>query len=250
VRLWCQKLARLLRLNRPPTEVVVSLGTDCTPALVARELGLRQASFPFDWLETPLDSAIELMLCRFDGFLDPSQLQVIRISSEDWYKPIEETAYLFQTRWKLAHHHETISGNTVDPVEIEKYRRRCQRLMELVDSGRKITFLRMKKYELQYDYEKWNAGNSEALKQFKQEEHARSEQLDVDDLEALVEDLEQMSGHAGQFRVLYVCSDRQIPESRSGKVSVYSHPVGHSSDTEKWSFEACRAALKCYFSLR
>lgn len=55
--------------RRPRYEYVVSLGSFCGPALELRRYGLREASYPFDWVVINVEALVQVLERRFTGFL-------------------------------------------------------------------------------------------------------------------------------------------------------------------------------------
>lgn len=61
-KMECEKISK--------TDNIISLGHFCSPALELRDLGIRKASYPFDWLVTPdTEVVIKLIENGFEGFL-------------------------------------------------------------------------------------------------------------------------------------------------------------------------------------
>ena len=53
---------------------IISLGHFCAVASELDKLGFREASLPFDWIISPLDSVIDLINNNFEDFLNPDLL--------------------------------------------------------------------------------------------------------------------------------------------------------------------------------
>lgn len=112
----------------------VSLGSFCEPAGRMKELGLREMSFPFDWLVSKSqDKLIQIFNEDFELFLDPRYL----IRHE------EGTGFLRHTEYDLVFFHEGDPplSDQLEALKI-KYSRRIERFRNLNSYPGKVVFLR------------------------------------------------------------------------------------------------------------
>lgn len=110
----------------------ISLGEFCTPAIVVEELGLRTASYPFDWLYSTLkenvsmvsemihSKSIETVLKKYSTFLErqPNDLDRNEYHFAFPHGPVANTQEFNDTA-----------------------RRRIQRLYDIIHSTEEITFI-------------------------------------------------------------------------------------------------------------
>lgn len=61
------------RRQREPFRHALSIGTSCYPAWLLKELGLRRASYPFDWIFSHPAMVADMLEDRFARFLDPAE---------------------------------------------------------------------------------------------------------------------------------------------------------------------------------
>ena len=66
------KLVTNRRAQLEPFNHVISLGSNCYTAWLIAALGLRRASYPFDWIFSTPDMVIDMIEDRFVHFLDPT----------------------------------------------------------------------------------------------------------------------------------------------------------------------------------
>ena len=48
----------------------IPIGSDCSPAKILKEKGLRILAFPFDWVICPIYSIYKLLSNSFENFMD------------------------------------------------------------------------------------------------------------------------------------------------------------------------------------
>jgi len=126
---------------KPDNEkIYVSLGNNCDFALYLREVGKRKLAYPFDWLETSISMLPDLFFNRFKDFLK----NVKTNERKTYYKP-SYTPYFFDTKYKTFHWHDP---SECDKKTREKYKRRCNRLIELMTTtDNEIIFVRIKSFQ-------------------------------------------------------------------------------------------------------
>lgn len=226
----------------------ISIGADCTPALTLRELGIREASFPFDWVTTPLESVIALFRSDFQSFLDLEEIEILEIASDEWYKPNHEPNYAYNRKCGIAYHHDQMSEGVLQPDFVAKYRRRIERMYRLFRSGAHIRMVRLKKYELQFDYASWKAGRNQRFKDARVREARRPEAEDVRMLNELGALLQSKFGtHGTRFDFVYICSGASFRVGTDGKVIIFEMPLKKAKRVEEWSQWACRKAIRSLY---
>lgn len=119
----------------------VSLGANCHPACRSRDLGLRQAAFPLDWIASVDDSAVAELIDR--DFEDFTSEKYLRIGPQG---NIVHTLYHFEfynDHENAALYNEDYSLCMGGLAAIrEKYGRRIDRLRKLEEFPGKVVFIR------------------------------------------------------------------------------------------------------------
>jgi len=137
--------------------VFVSLGKDCEPALMLKDLGLRSEAYPFDWNNTTQFAGIcNMIKDNFKDFLNPLFLKHNG-------RTILHTHYTIEFRhdfpslipggntgvvdWDVSqepYKSGLIVKNFLDflPIITEKYTRRINRFMKLLNSTKNVIFIR------------------------------------------------------------------------------------------------------------
>ena len=226
----------------------ISIGANCTPALTLRELGIREASFPFDWVTTPLESVIALFRSDFQSFMDLEEIEILEIASDEWYKPNHAPRYAYNRKCGIAYHHELTLEGVLHPDFVAKYRRRIERMYRLFRSGTHIRMVRLKKYEFQYEYTSWNPGRNQRFKDAKVLEAQRPEAEDVRMLNDLGALLQRKFGTNGtRFDFVYICSGPRFRVGADGKVIIFEMPLKKAKKVEEWSQWACRKAFRSLY---
>jgi len=123
----------------------VSIGSECTMARILRTMEKRDVAYPFDWLETEISTLPLLFKNKFSDFLNKENIKVMY--KKNWYKkstesqkPNEEIPYFMDTKYITFHHHDGIFDNEV----YDKYKRRCDRLVNLLETRKNIILFRYK----------------------------------------------------------------------------------------------------------
>ena len=132
--------------------VVISIGGDCTIASVLREMGLRRAAYPFDWMfSIDFNSVLKSVEDDFQKFLDPDTLKV----GKD--KRVIENIYgiNFVHDFPTIHHSAAVSDsethewaeirsdwrNFIVPIR-EKYQRRIERFKAALSGSDHVFLIR------------------------------------------------------------------------------------------------------------
>lgn len=101
---------------------VISVGMGCGPASMLKHYYLRDASYPFDWLTTPIDSLIEQLESDFSHFL---------LSSDTLSRRVNNARYIFDSASGISLQHDFTPNGSLEielPSVREKYLRRYNRL--------------------------------------------------------------------------------------------------------------------------
>ncbi len=112
--------------------LVVSLGCNCGVAGSLRQMGLREAAYPFDWIHSlDLVKLVEILNDDFSLFFDPRFLQK------------GHGGILYHNYYHLAFCHEGEWNESRMEAFQEKYRRRVERFQEIKHCKEKVYFIRM-----------------------------------------------------------------------------------------------------------
>lgn len=115
---------------------VISLGKDCQAAFQLRNYGLRKEAYPFDWLVTPIDGLGLFLGTHGAHFLDPDKLVYLNASGP--YFHVWDSQFNF-----LIYHDFQTPDYMSDYEEVKvKYERRIARLFKLMNSNKRVLFVR------------------------------------------------------------------------------------------------------------
>lgn len=123
--------------------VYVSLGSTCSIAYNLRELNLRDNAYPFDWIRIlNLNNVSNLLENNFDGFLDVNNYNFIKYS-EDFMINDNYGTYIYDNGYCKFYHEfdKPLEECDIDSF-IDKYKRRINRLYDLLNSDEEIIFIR------------------------------------------------------------------------------------------------------------
>jgi hypothetical protein len=115
---------------------IIPIGEDCSVALLLKELEIRKASYPFDWITCSFSSAINLINNNFEDFINPMYL--VRDKRETHQHVFHNILY------NIGFFHDF---NQMDELEEQctavkqKYDRRIERFYENLRNG--CTLLRL-----------------------------------------------------------------------------------------------------------
>lgn len=116
-------------------DFVFSMGQACTCSMTLRHAGLQFASFPLDWVSGgSLASRTALVASRFAGWLEKEDFTYHGVN------PKNGLGVFINRRTGFRHPHDFPAG----PIEQaygevrEKYRRRIERLYQMLDSSRRV----------------------------------------------------------------------------------------------------------------
>ncbi len=143
--------------NNNSSPIFVSLGRDCEPALILRTLNLRSEAYPFDWNNTTQFSGIcDMIKNNFENFLNPLFLKhngstVLHTHYTIEFRhdfpsltPSGDTGIVdLDASWQ-PYYGGLVVNNFLDflPIITEKYTRRINRFIELLNSTKNIVFIR------------------------------------------------------------------------------------------------------------
>lgn len=122
---------------------IISLGHFCAVASELDKLGFREASLPFDWIISPLDSVIDLINNNFEDFLNPDLL----------YRDSKRPYIVLNKRYNIAFYHdfkESIPIEEQVSYVQKKYDRRISRFYEYINE--KTLFVRYIETKQEYEY--------------------------------------------------------------------------------------------------
>ena len=131
-----------------PFDLCISLGNYCLPAMILDILNLREYSFPFDWLSSvDLDTNIDWILNDFDGFLSYADLVFPKdINCKDEHIRVHN----IKTGISFVHDFTEDSLSEFHTIE-EKYKRRCNRLLQSC-ANKRILFLYVESNPDKFNY--------------------------------------------------------------------------------------------------
>ena len=128
-------------------QYVIPLGYNCTPTNSIRDGKFRFASYPFDWNYTSMEKIVECFTNEFKTFFLKENFKRAR-----WYtgKPAYETSinsHLENEKAKIIYVHdgsykELMNNDNIYLKNKVKYTRRIDRLLDAMNSGKKILFIR------------------------------------------------------------------------------------------------------------
>ena len=109
---------------------VISLGFFCSTASEIERIGLRNASYPFDWVISEFDLVLNLIENNFSDFLEEDLLIKDKNS-----KPLEKTYVVKNVKNNIRFFHDFFIGETISKqisVVKEKYNRRIKRFYKSI----------------------------------------------------------------------------------------------------------------------
>ena len=120
-----------------PFDLCISLGNYCLPAMILDILNLRKYSFPFDWLSSvDLDKNLDWIINDFDGFLSYPDLVFPKdINCKDEHIRVQN----IKTGISFVHDFTEDSLSEFHSIT-EKYKRRCNRLLQSC-ANKRVLFL-------------------------------------------------------------------------------------------------------------
>lgn len=136
-------------------DLIFGLGPACSCSQAIRRAGLQLLSFPFDWIgptygqpgwDDDLRRRTDLLCSEFKDWLRPEDFSFHgpHTNGKDKY---------FNNRLGLIFLHDVPAGapfRDYFPTLVEKYRRRCARLLELIRRSKRILIVRVERPDLSY----------------------------------------------------------------------------------------------------
>lgn len=128
---------------------VVSLGYNCQVTWQLEANGMRKVAYPLDWVVTPYESLLYFISQRGAGFLNQNQLSVIGPYSGD-----ESRLHVIDSVYGIETYHDFLSLPPLSNyAEIKaKYDRRIERLFALLNSKKRVLFVREGSTRTQIEY--------------------------------------------------------------------------------------------------
>jgi hypothetical protein len=144
----------LLNINYllPNAPIYISLGSSCGPAMMLRDLGLRDKAYPFDWIVSPYESILESINDDFTKFF--SSLNINPIYNEgvtnyygfyfphDWPTIKKPNIYDIKSSDFVKKGIIHANWNEATPIVQERYSRRIKRFTNACLGQNKIFFIR------------------------------------------------------------------------------------------------------------
>ncbi len=123
-----------------PINHVISLGTNCYPALTIKGLGLKRASYPFDWIFSSPAMIVDALRDNFARFLDPKQHRATPI--ERRRTPKTEQADHLHYRDRFGVETMFMHRDITEPVHKAYYHRTVERFRAVMMSDQtKLLFM-------------------------------------------------------------------------------------------------------------
>ncbi len=139
-----------LLLGDPPRYEIIPLGVNCSISHYLRSKGLRNRAFLFDWSITPMQSAIELLRNDFNGFMSDDNLVYLppanrKLFNEDGEEVEVENDIITPVickKYAMLFPHDFSGNGRDDFFAVQtKYRRRINRIRELLNSQTHLIFV-------------------------------------------------------------------------------------------------------------
>lgn len=129
-------MGRVIRIvQKRVYDVVVGLGSCCQTAYQLYRLGFRGVAYPFDWLVLSFNGLYKILENRFLGFLGREDLELRRdkyiLDKRYGVKLLHDFKYKKDFVWLEDYQ-----------VHYDKYWRRINRFLELMQSGKQVLFVR------------------------------------------------------------------------------------------------------------
>jgi hypothetical protein len=141
----------------------ISIGPYCSTADILKTNNLRKEAYPFDYIFSSLEMVKHCIKDKFNIFLDKKYYKYGNCNNSTkhtFYCTFLDTPLLLQHHIKhgystdykvsngnLFNHHNLIEDNS----NYEKFKRRCNRLLSLIESNEKIVFVYYNCYTNDYD---------------------------------------------------------------------------------------------------
>ena len=133
----------------------ISIGGGCYPAGAMRDLEVRKAAYPFDWMFSKFESVIQAFEDDFNHFLDPDSLylgnpddRIIDYYGLEYVHDFPTTQNNAALEEGQTHDQKKIRSdwkNFITPIR-EKYFRRIERLKYCLSGTEEVVFFRLNRY--------------------------------------------------------------------------------------------------------
>jgi hypothetical protein len=122
----------------PENHVCISLGANCISASIIRDLKLNDMAFPLNWVITPSKSLLNLFINDFRNYFEKANL-ILGGPGAPSFIGVFDSLYDIHSRHDFKEGVDFLSQ--YDDIK-KKYDRRVERLYKLMNSDKKIYFLR------------------------------------------------------------------------------------------------------------
>lgn len=127
---------------------VVSLGTACQAAWQLEANGMRQLAYPFDWVVTPFHALKAFLENKGENFLDKDKLVIAEVLNGS-----PSMLRVVDTTYDMHFIHDFLAPDMPNYAEVKaKYDRRVKRFFKLLETDKKILFIRVNilRHEAEY----------------------------------------------------------------------------------------------------
>lgn len=127
------------RAKTPVYDEAVSLGFDCQVAWQLEANNMRKFAYPFDWVHTHFDSLINFIVNKGANFLDADKIAVIGPYPGD-----PSRLHVIDVVYGIISYHDFRANPPFENYwEVKaKYDRRIKRFFDLLNSNKKVLFVR------------------------------------------------------------------------------------------------------------
>jgi len=134
--------------------IYIPIGNQCEPAHYLRSKGLRKCAFPFDWCTIPLANVIELIDNDFNKYdlikdnLIIGNLQLDNMIFNDLGRPRKRSTYqVYYKKYNIffPHDYTALTDEKFNELN-QKYKRRIDRLLQILAGDNPICFVYHKYY--------------------------------------------------------------------------------------------------------
>jgi len=133
------------------TTHIISLGSNCSPAIYLRDHHIREYAHPFDWAVTPFQAVLDHFENDFDSFLKQENLiflpaverKLIMPGLDPMYTKIDMVTPVICKKHKTLFPHDFTINGQADLLDVQqKYQKRISRLYEFLnDTSNQFIFI-------------------------------------------------------------------------------------------------------------
>lgn len=124
-------------MDKESYDYVISLGYNCEIANTLQLCNARDASYPFDWTFTNMYTITSMFRDRFKNFFIRDQLAKARYTGNPAMQYKGGIIYVHDGQYDYL-----VRDDNFYKSQKEKYDRRTSRLIELLDTGKRVLFVR------------------------------------------------------------------------------------------------------------